>query len=93
MRSIRNNWSQDLQTLQQYQAHPGHPTGKLWEMTPEGETIMVQNWSAPRNLVDPIELLFDNLEDCYVSLVCIRPAYTDGQIIDKYLTNVQRIGL
>ena len=29
-RGSRNNWSEDLQALWRSQAHPSHPTGKLW---------------------------------------------------------------
>ena len=44
------------------------------QMTPGEKTIMEQKWSAPWNPVDPIEILFDTLEDCYVLSVSAKPA-------------------
>ena len=54
---------------------------------------MEQNWSRPWNPADPIELLFDNLEECCVLSVSARPAYTAEQMIEKAITSIQRTGL
>ena len=50
-------------------------------------------WSAAWNPLEPIKLLFDRLEDCYVLSVAAKPAYTQDQMIDKVLTEIQRTGL
>ena len=61
-------------------------------MTP-AEKKMEEDWSAAWNPSEPIELLFDQLEDCYVMSVAAKPAYTQEQMIDKALTEIQRTGL
>ena len=63
------------------------------QMTPTEKTKMEADWSAAWNPSEPIKLLFDQLEDCYVLSVAARPAYTQDQIIDKALTVIQRTGL
>ena len=45
-------------------------------MTPAEKTKMEADWIAAWNLLEPIELLFDRLEDCYVLLVAAKQAYT-----------------
>ena len=62
-------------------------------MTPTGKTKMEADWSAAWNPSEPIELLFDLLEDCYVISVDAKPAYTQDQMIDKAITAIQRTGL
>ena len=54
---------------------------------------MEADWSADWNPLEPIELLFDWLEDCYLVSVAAKPAYTQDQMIDKALTVIQRTGL
>ena len=54
---------------------------------------MEADWSAEGNPSEPIELLFDQLEDCYVLSVAAKSAYTQDQMIDKALTSIQRTGL
>ena len=63
------------------------------QMTPTEKTKMEADWSAAWNPSEPIELLLDRLEDCYVLSVAAKPAYTKDQIIDKALTTIQRTGL
>ena len=45
-------------------------------MTPIEKTKMEADWSAAWNPSEPIELLFDQLEDFYVLSVAEKPAYT-----------------
>ena len=54
---------------------------------------MEADWSAAWNPSEPIELLFDRLEDWYVLSVAAKPAYTQEKMIDKALTAIQRTGL
>ena len=54
---------------------------------------MEAGWSAAWNPSEPIELLFDRLEDCYVLSVAAKPAYTKKQMIDKALTAMQHTWL
>ena len=46
------------------------------QMTPAEKTKMEEDWSAAWNPLEPIEFLFDRLEDCYVLSVAAKPAYT-----------------
>ena len=62
-------------------------------MTPEEKTKTEADWSAAWNPSEPIEILFDRLEDCYVLSVATKTAYTQEQMIDKALTAIQRTGL
>ena len=62
-------------------------------MTPAEKTKMEADWSAAWNPLEPIKLLFHRLEDCYVLSVAAKLAYTQKQIIDKYLTAIQCTGL
>ena len=72
--------------LQGLQDNYGH-------MTPAEKTKMETDWSAAWNQSEPIELLFDRLEEFYVPSVATKPAYTQEQMIDKALTAIQRTGL
>ena len=54
---------------------------------------MEADWRAAWNPSEPIELLFDRLEDCYVLSIAAKPAYTQDQIIEKAITAKQRTGL
>ena len=58
------------------------------QMTPTEKTKMEAEWSATWNLLEPIELLFDQLEDCYVLSVAAKPSYTQDQMIVKALTAI-----
>ena len=62
-------------------------------MTPVEKTKMEVDWSAAWNPSEPIELLFNLLEDCYVLSVTAKPAYNQEQMINKALTAIQRTGL
>ena len=63
------------------------------QMTPTEKTKMEADWSAAWNPSEPIEILFDQLEDCYVLSVAAKPEYTQDQMIDKAITAIQRTGL
>ena len=54
---------------------------------------MEADWSTAWNLLEPIGLLFDRLEDCYVLSVAAKPTYTQDQMINKALTAIQQTGL
>ena len=54
---------------------------------------MEADWSAAWNPSEPIKLLFDQLEDCYVLSVAAKPTYIQEQMIDKAITAIQRTGL
>ena len=53
------------------------------QMTPAEKTKMEADWSAAWKPSEPIEILFDRLEDCYVMSVAVKIPYTQEQIIDK----------
>ena len=54
---------------------------------------MERRWSESWNLNEPIENIFDRLEDCYVQSITQPPAYTAEQMVDKALTAIQLTGL
>ena len=47
-----------------------------------------QKWSAPWNPSNPIKEMSDRSETCYVLELSAKPAYTQGQMIDKALMAV-----
>ena len=51
------------------------------------------NWAAAHNPNEPIEDLYDRLEECFVVALVAKPAYTMDQMVDKALIAVQRTGL
>ena len=63
------------------------------QMTPADKTKMEADWSTAWNPSEPIKLLFDRLEGCYVLSVAAKPAYTQEKMIDKALTKIHRTGL
>ena len=50
-------------------------------------------FAAPWLPNEPIETLFDCLEDCYVKSIIMKPPFTVDQMIDKAKSAVQRTGL
>ena len=60
------------------------------QMTPAEKTKMEADWSAAWNLSEPIEILFDRVEDCYLLSVATKPVYTQDHMTDKALTAIQR---
>ena len=62
-------------------------------LAPIEKTQNEARWSAPWNPSDPVEDLFDRLEECYIIALTAKPAYTQDQMIDKGLTAIQVTGL
>ena len=54
---------------------------------------MEADWSAAWNPSEPIKLLFNRLEECYLLSVAAKSAYTQDQLINKSITAIQRTGL
>ena len=63
------------------------------KMTPQEKTNMETQWSAPWAPADPVETLFDRLEECYIQALRNKPAYTVEQMLDKAQTAIERTGL
>ena len=63
------------------------------KMTPQEKTEMERQWSAPWTPPDPVETLFDRLEECYVMALRNKPAYTVEQMLDKAKTAIEATGL
>lgn len=64
----------------------GKPTPQEKE---ENERQINLSW----NPSEPVENLFDQLEECYVVALIVKPAYTMDQMIDEALTAIQKTGL
>ena len=45
-------------------------------------------WSTGWNPQDPIEELFERLEECYVIALVTKPPYTKEQMIDKAMVAI-----
>jgi hypothetical protein len=48
---------------------------------------------APWDPSDPIEALFDRIEDCFIFALICKPEYTMEQIVDKAIFAIQLTGL
>ena len=46
-------------------------------------------WAAPYNPSDPIEDLFDRLEECFVVALVAKLAYSTEKMVDKVLISIQ----
>ena len=66
---------------------------KYGTCTPDEKTANDVRFAAPWNPSEPIESLFDRLEDCYVFAIQAKPPYTQEQLIDKAIMAIQRTGL
>ena len=53
------------------------------------KTMNEANWAAAYNPNEPIEDLYDRLEECFVVALVAKPAYTMDQMVDKALIAVQ----
>ena len=62
-------------------------------MTLQEKTNMELAWSAPWTPAEPIEVLIDCLEDCFVLAKPKKIAHTFAQMVDKALTAIQVTGL
>ena len=63
------------------------------KLGPAEKTENERKWSEAWNPSEPIEELFDRLEECYVLALVNKPEYTQEQMIDKALMAVQSTGL
>ena len=61
--------------------------------TPMEKKMNEANWAAAYNPNEPIEDLYDRLEECFVVALVAKLAYTMDQMVDKALIAVQRTGL
>ena len=50
-------------------------------------------WTAPYNPSDPIEDIFDRLEEWFVLALVAKPAYSTEKIVDKALISIQLTSL
>jgi hypothetical protein len=66
---------------------------KYGNCTPAEKTANDAKFASPWNPNEPIEALFDRLEDCYVFSIMAKPPYTQEQLIDKAIMAIQRTGL
>jgi len=61
--------------------------------TPAKKSANEANFAAPWNPSEPIEELYDRLEDCYLTAMLAKPAFTIDQMIDRALRAIQQTGL
>jgi hypothetical protein len=61
--------------------------------TPQEKSHNNRKFDEPWNPHEPIEGLFDRLEDCYVFAIQNKPPFTLDQMIDKALIAIQLTGL
>ena len=61
--------------------------------TPAEKTANKVLWSTGWYPRDPIEELFERLEECYVIALVTKPPYTKEQMIDKAVVAIQATGL
>jgi hypothetical protein len=66
---------------------------KYGNCTPAEKTANDAKFASPWNPNEPIETLFDRLEDAYVFSIMAKPPYTQEQLIDKAIMAIQRTGL
>ena len=61
--------------------------------TPDEKTRNEARFSAGWASGEPIEELFDRLEDCYIKSIVMQPPFTREQLLDKAKSAIQRTGL
>lgn len=81
--TVRDNPRQILQELRT----------KYGTSTPNDKANNDRQFNAQWDANEPIEALFDRLEDCYVFSILAKPPYTMEQLIDKAIIAIQRTGL
>ena len=57
--------------------------------TPNEKTHNKKMWAAPYSPSDPIEDLFDRLEECFVVALVAKLAYSTEQMVDKEIITIQ----
>ena len=67
--------------------------GKYGACTPNEKTANNQRFDQPWDPNEPIEALFDRLEECYIFSIMAKPPFTLEQVIDKAIIAIQRTGL
>ena len=68
-------------------------TARYGRPTPAEKTANEVLWSTGWNPQDPIEELFERLEECYVIALVTKPPHTKEQMIDKAVVAIQAMGL
>eukprot|EP00804_Cyclotella_cryptica_P006088 CCRYP_010701-RA/>CCRYP_010701-RA protein AED:0.44 eAED:0.36 QI:0/-1/0/1/-1/1/1/0/470 len=66
---------------------------KYGACTPNEKTANNQRFDQPWDPNEPIEALFDRLEECYIFAIMAKPPFTLEQVIDKAIIAIQRTGL
>ena len=61
--------------------------------SPNEKTANNQRFDEQWNPNDPIEMLFDRLEECYIFSILNKPQFTIEQLIDKAIIAIQRTAL
>ena len=60
---------------------------------PNEKTHNKRIWAAPYNPSDPIEDIFDRLEECFIVALVSKPAYSTEQMMDTALIAIQLTSL
>ena len=66
---------------------------KYGTCTPNEKTANNIRFDQPWDPTEPIEALFNHLEECYIFLIMAKPPFTLDQVIDKAIIAIQRTGL
>ena len=66
---------------------------KYGTCTPREKAANGQGFDEPWDPNEPIEALFDRLEDCYIFAIQNKPPFTLDQMIDKAIIAIQLTGL
>jgi hypothetical protein len=66
---------------------------KYGACTPNEKTANNLRFDQPWDPNEPIEALFDRLEECYIFSIMAKPPFTLEQVIDKAIIAIQRTGL
>jgi hypothetical protein len=66
---------------------------KYSAFTPNEKTANNLSFDQPWDPNEPIEALFDRLEECYFFSIMAKPPFTLEQVIDKAIIVIQRTGL
>ena len=66
---------------------------KYGTCSPNEKTANNQRFDQPWDPNEPIEALFDRLEECYIFSILAKPPFTLEQLIDKAIIAIQRTAL
>ena len=70
-----------------------HLSNLYGRLTPNEKTHNKTMCTAPYNPRDPIEDIFDRLEECFVVALIAKPAYSTEKMVDKSLIAIQLTSL